>query len=426
MQNINSFIQRMLIHYIRLIKVNDKLNLVFCRYPKGNFKKIYKKGRPQFTFLNEICTFEICKYSKRIELNIYNITYTSDLIVVFEFDYSSESVFFQEKNKKTKNSKKISADFELNSNYKLFNRLANFFIKFEKICQFRDKSIKTFSEYVEKYKTNIHKVSANDSLINLDLWIISLQKTEIDKEIKDRNNNNNSVNNINIQDKKTKFQWNVELFTLTKLAIKNGSYYMTKNIILTPLDFENIIGCDYSDIYTIIDDKDNFFCLYFLLGTIQKMKHILIKMLNSSNYLTAFRLQKISPISFFKYKFVFKHIKRYFICSLEFLIYSRENFFLRIMVMETMSNRSYSKIYIPFYSINIEFDIKEMEKFLKQKYSVINSLYENKQKLKKFLLIESQNLLTKNSPEGSDALVLFENIKFLVDKIQVFLAENKY
>ena len=426
MQNINSFIQRMLIHYIRLIKVNDKLNLVFCKYPKGNFKKIYKKGRPQFTFLNEICTFEICKYSKRIELNIYNITYTSHLIVVFECDYSSESVFFQEKNKKTKNSKKISADFELNSNYKLFNRLANFFIKFEKICQFRDKSIKTFSEYVEKYKTNIHKVSANDSLINLDLWIISLQKTEIDKEIKDRNNNNNSVNNINIQDKKTKFQWNVELFTLTKLAIKNGSYYMTKNIILTPLDFENIIGCDYSDIYTIIDDKDNFFCLYFLLGTIQKMKHILIKMLNSSNYLTAFRLQKISPISFFKYKFVFKHIKRYFICSLEFLIYSRENFFLRIMVMETMSNRSYSKIYIPFYSINIEFDIKEMEKFLKQKYSVINSLYENKQKLKKFLLIESQNLLTKNSPEGSDALVLFENIKFLVDKIQVFLAENKY
>ena len=427
MQNINSFIQRMLIHYIRLIKVNDKLNLVFCKYPKGNFKKIYKKGRPQFTFLNEICTFEICKYSKRIELNIYNITYTSHLIVVFEFDYSSESVFFQEKNKKPKNSKKISADFELNSNYKLFNRLANFFIKFEKICQFRDKSIKTFSEYVEKYKTNIHKVSANDSLINLDLWIISLQKTEIDKEIKDRNNNNNnSVNNINIQDKKTKFQWNVELFTLTKLAIKNGSYYMTKNIILTPLDFENIIGCDYSDIYTIIDDKDNFFCLYFLLGTIQKMKHILIKMLNSSNYLTAFRLQKISPISFFKYKFVFKHIKRYFICSLEFLIYTRENFFLRIMVMETMSNRSYSKIYIPFYSINIEFDIKEMEKFLKQKYSVINSLYENKQKLKKFLLIESQNLLTKNSPEGSDALVLFENIKFLVDKIQVFLAENKY
>ena len=426
MQDINSFIERILVHYIRLIKSNDKLNLVFCKYPKGNFKKINKKGRPEFIFLGETCTFELCKYSKRIELNIYNITYTSNLTIIFEFDYSSESVFFQEKIKKSKNVSKISADFTLNSNYKIFNRFANFFIKFEKICKYRDKSIKTFTEYAEKYKSNIHRVSATDSMINLDLWIISLQKTEIDKEIKDNKNNIDSISNINIEEKKIQFQWNVELFSLTKISIKNGSYYINKNIILTPLDFENIIGCDYSDIYTIIDDKDNFHCLYFLLGTIQKMKHIFIKMLNGSNYLTAFRLQKINPISFFKYKFVFKHIKRYFICSLEFLIYSRENFFLRIMVMETMNNRSYSKIYIPFYSIKIEFDIKEMEKFLKQKYSVINSLYENKQKLKKFLLVESQNLLTKNSSEGSDALILFENIKFLVDKIKVFLAENKY
>ena len=426
MQNINSFIERILVHYIELIKTNNKLNLVFCKYPKGNFKKINKKGRPEFLFLNEKCTFELCKYSKRIELNIYNITYTSNLTIIFEFDYSSESVFFQEKSKKSKNSSKMSADFSLNSNYKIFNRFANLFIKLERICKFRDKSIKTFSEYADKYKSNIHKVTATDSMINLDLWIISLQKAEIKKEIKDKKNNNDSTNNINLQEKKMQFQWNVELYSLTKIAIKNGSYYINKNIILTPLDFENIIGCDYSDIYTIIDDKDNFHCLYFLLGTIQKMKHILIKMLNSSNYLTAFRLQKINPISFFKYKFVFKHIKRYFICSLEFLIYSRENFFLRIMVMETMNNRSYSKIYIPFYSVKIEYDIKEMEKFLKKKYCVINSLYENKQKLKKFLLVESQNLLTKNSPEGSDALVLFENIKFLVDKIKVFLAENRY
>ena len=199
---------------------------------------------------------------------------------------------------------------------------------------------------------------------------------------------------------------------------------MYKNIILTPLDFENILGCDYSDIYTIINDRDNFYCLYFLLGTVQKMKHILIKMLNSGNYLTAFRLQKIEPISFFKYKFVFKHIKRYFICSLEFLIYSRENFFLRIMVMESITNRSYSKIYIPIYAVKIEFDKKEMEKFLKQKYDAINSLYQNKEKLKKFLLIESQNLLTKNNSDGPDALILFENIEFLIDRIKIFLAEN--
>ena len=418
MENMNFFIQRILVHYIRLIKINDQPKLVFCKYPKGNFKKINRKGRPEFTFLGEKCTFELCKNFKNVEINIFNITFTSTIKIILELDYSSESVFFQEKTKKSKNNLKISADFEYNSNYKLFTRFANFFIKFEKICQFRDKSIKTFSEYAEKYKSNIHKISCTDSLINMDLWIISLEKTEINGNTKE-NKNNNKIKNKTIQ-----FQWNVELFTLTRLAIKNGSFYIYKNIILTPLDFENILGCDYSDIYTIIDDNDNFLCLTFLLGTIQKMKYILVKMLNSGNYLTAFRLQKINPISFFKYKFVFKHIKRYFICSLEFLIYSRENFFLRIMVMESITNRSYSKIYIPIYFIKIEYDEKEMEKFLKKKYDVINRLYQNKQKLKKFLLVESQNLLQKNNSDGADALILFENIEFLVDRIKIFLEEN--
>ena len=418
MENMNFFIQRILVHYIRLIKINDQPKLVFCKYPKGNFKKINRKGRPEFTFLGEKCTFELCKNFKNVEINIFNITFTSTIKIILELDYSSESVFFQEKTKKSKNNLKISADFEYNSNYKLFTRFANFFIKFEKICQFRDKSIKTFSEYAEKYKSNIHKISCTDSLINMDLWIISLEKTEINGNTKE-NKNNNKIKNKTIQ-----FQWNVELFTLTRLAIKNGSFYIYKNIILTPLDFENILGCDYSDIYTIIDDNDNFLCLTFLLGTIQKMKYILVKMLNSGNYLTAFRLQKINPISFFKYKFVFKHIKRYFICSLEFLIYSRENFFLRIMVMESITNRSYSKIYIPIYFIKIEYDEKEMEKFLKKKYDVINRLYQNKQKLKKFLLVESQNLLQKNNSDGTDALILFENIEFLVDRIKIFLEEN--
>ena len=112
----------------------------------------------------------------------------------------------------------------------------------------------------------------------MDLWIISLEKTEINGNTKE-NKNNNKIKNKTIQ-----FQWNVELFTLTRLPIKNGSFYIYKNIILTPLDFENILGCDYSDIYTIIDDNDNFLCLTFLLGTIQKMKYILVKMLNSGNY----------------------------------------------------------------------------------------------------------------------------------------------
>ena len=423
MQDINYFIQRILVHYIRLIKIEDKPKLVFCKYPKGNFKRINRKGRPEFTFLNEKCTFELCKYSKNLELNIYNLTYTSNLKIILILDYSSESVFFQEKTKKSKNNLKISADYEHNSNYKIFSRFGNFFTKLEKICQFRDKNIKTFSEYAKKYKSNIHKFSSTDSMINMDLWIISLQEVEPKEEIKE-NKYNDIFEIIKSKPKMIEFQWNVEFYSLTKLAIKNGSFYMYKNIILTPLDFENILGCDYSDIYTIIDDRDNFHCLYFLLSTIQKMKHILIKMLNSGNYLTAFRLQKINPISFFKYKFVFKHIKRYFICSSEFLIYTRESFFLRIMVTESITNRSYSKIFIPIHSIKFEFDINEMEKFLKKKYDAITSLYQNKQKLKKFLLEESQNLLKKKTSIGPDALILFENIEFLVDRIKIFLAEN--
>ena len=410
MKDINVFIRRILVHYIRIIKSEEKLRLAFCKYPKSNFKKIYKKGRPEFYFLNEKCTFSLCKYRQKIEINIYNISYTSNLKIMLVLDYSSESIFFQE-NKKRKSSSKISADFEYNSNFKIFNKFSSLFIKLEKIFKFRDKGIKNFSEYAEKYKSIIHKVSCTESMINIALWIISLQNNENEIETENKNNKNN-------------FYWNIEFYSLTKLAIKTGSYYISKNIILTPVDFENILGCDYDDIHTIIDDKDNYFCLNFLLGTVQKMKHILIKMLNSSNYLTAFRLQKINPVSFFKYKFVFKHIKRYFICSLEFLIYSRETFFLRIILMETMSNRCYSKIYIPFYSIKFEFDFKEMEKFLRQKYSVINSLYENKQYLKKFLMEESQNLLTKSSSENIANLVLFENIEFLVEKIKKFLAEN--
>lgn len=423
MKDINYFIQRILVHYIRLIKIEDKPKLVFCKYPKGNFKRINRKGRPEFTFLNEKCTFELCKYSKNLELNIYNLTYTSNLKIILILDYSSESVFFQEKTKKSKNNLKISADFEHNSNYKIFSRFGNFFIKLEKICQFRDKNIKTFSEYAKKYKSNIHKFSSTDSMINMDLWIISLQEVEPKEEINE-NKYNDIFEIIKSKPKTIQFQWNVEFYSLTKLAIKNGSFYMYKNIILTPLDFENILGCDYSDIYTIIDDRDNFHCQYFLLSTLQKMKHILIKMLNSGNYLTAFRLQKINPISFFKYKFVFKHIKRYFICSSEFLIYTRESFFLRIMVSESITNRSYSKIFIPIHSIKFEFDINEMEKFLKKKYDAITTLYQNKQKLKKFLLEESQNLLTKKTSIGPDALILFENIEFLVDRIKIFLAEN--
>ena len=420
--NFNIFIQRVLVQYIKLIQINKEPQLVFCKYPKGNLQKLNRKGRPEFSFINEMCTFVVSRYKEKIEIIIYNLTYTASLRILFSLDESSESVFFAPNKKGSNISGKVMADFEYNANYKIFSKFSTLFIKIQKVLQFRDKSIKNFTEYCEKYKSDIHKISLCDSIINIDLWIISLHEIESKQEEqsdKEHKNNNFFINNT--KNKKLKFEWYVELFTLTKLKIKNGSFYVYKKIVLNSNDFENIIGCDYSDIYTIIDEQDNYFCLYFLLGTIQKMKHLLIKMLNSSNYLTAFKLEKLKPISFFKYKFVFKHIKRYFLCSLEFLVYTREIHFLRIMIMESITNRCYSKIYIPFYSIKKDFDAKETKKILIEKYEVIDNLFKDKNKLKKFLCEESKCLLTKNPSDDINVLILFENIEFLVERIKNFI-----
>ena len=428
MSNMNSFIHRFLVQYVKLVMVNKEPQLVMCKYKKGNLQKLNRRGRPEFTFMNEKCTFVICKYPEKIEVIIYNLTYKSSLTIILSLDESSSSVFFGANKKGSNISGKIVADFEYNTNYKIFSRFSNFFIKLQKILQFRDKTIKNFSEYAEKYKNNIHKLICNDSLINLDLWIISLDEKPLEGEKFTAINagSNNVIENINeLKNKKVEFQWYIEFFTITKLTISNGKYYVNKNLILNSMDFMNIIGCDYSDIYNILDGRDNYFCLTFLLGTVQKMKFVLIKMLNTSNYLTAFRIMKLKPISFFKYKFVFKHIKRYFICSLEYLVYSRETHFLRIMIMETITNRCYSKIYIPFYSIKKDLDTKETQTILIEKYEVINNLYQDKNKLKKFLSEESKALLTKNPSSGSNVLVLFENIQFLIERINDFLsAEN--
>ena len=87
-------------------------------------------------------------------------------------------------------------------------------------------------------------------MINIDLWIISLHEIKTDYQPSDIDNKISSIINNNLKNQKIRFEWNVELFTLTKLRIKNGAYYLYKNIVLNSNDFENIIGCDYSDIYT--------------------------------------------------------------------------------------------------------------------------------------------------------------------------------
>jgi hypothetical protein len=90
--------------------------------------------------------------------------------------------------------------------------------------------------------------------------------------------------------------------------------------------------------------------------------------------------------------------------------------------MESITNRCYSKIYIPFYSIKKDFDAKETKRILIEKYEVINNLFQDKNKLKKFLSEESRCLLTKNPSDDINTLILFENIEFLVERIKNFLS----
>ena len=52
--------------------INKEPQLVMCKYKKGNLQKLNRRGRPEFTFMNEKCTFVICKYAEKIETVIYN------------------------------------------------------------------------------------------------------------------------------------------------------------------------------------------------------------------------------------------------------------------------------------------------------------------------------------------------------------------
>ena len=86
------------------------------------------------------------------------------------------------------------------------------------------------------------------------------------------------------------------------------------------------------------------------------------------------------------------------------------------MIMETISNRTYSKIYCTFTELKKESEFDEIEEKIKEKYSVFVDLYQNKKKLKEFLINESCLMLTKNN-----ILILFENICVLIARIKEFV-----
>ena len=116
------------------------------------------------------------------------------------------------------------------------------------------------------------------------------------------------------------------------------------------------------------------------------------------------------------------------------------------MVMETISNRTYSKIFIPYGDIKMDkiekmndsvdtikketeddknegYSLDEndlIKKAMKEKYYIFVELYRDKKICKEFIYQETCDLLTKNNK-----LDLFEFLEYLVERIEKFLLEKK-
>ena len=211
----------------------------------------------------------------------------------------------------------------------------------------------------------------------------------------------------------SEFKWNVDFYSMDKIEISNASFYIKKAITLDEGDFTNLIGMEPKDIFELMSDKDIVIANYLMLHSV-KMRNIMTKILTESNYDSMIRLMKIKPSCFFRFNFSMIHIKRYFTCAFEFVVYSRENFFLRLMLTETLTCRSYSKLFIPYYMYSNITNMNELKKSLEEKYKLSKKLFKNKKKLKAILYEESETILTK-----SLSLVIYESIDVIIEKLNV-------
>ena len=107
------------------------------------------------------------------------------------------------------------------------------------------------------------------------------------------------------------------------------------------------------------------------------------------------------------------HIKRYFCVAFEFLVYSKENYFLRLMLTETVTSRSYSKIYLPYNMFMKETDMSQLRKKLEEKYKISKKFFSDTKELRKIIENETQQILTKNPN-----IIIFENIDVILEKLK--------
>ena len=380
--NLKSLVNRILIKHCEIIKQNDKIILALLTFQKGINDKYY-----QFEFLQTTCFYIVVVNKMRISFNIYNkINPKENIQIRLYIDEGSFKILFS---KHSKNNEKITFNKEYN-HILLFKDLI---MKIEEIIKMQNSNI-SFSEYIKISPNNLYKIILENKLNKKELWIFSPCVNEVKSDLGQY------------------FKWRVDFYSLSKIEISNNSFFIHKAIILNSSDFTNIIGMEPKNIFDLMTETDKNIVYYLFLNSV-KMRNVMTQVLNEQNYDSMLRLMKINPSCFFRFKFVITHIKRYFSVAFEFLVYSKENYFLRLMLTETITSRSYSKIYLPYLMCRKENDMGLLKKKLEEKYKISKKFFHDTKKLRKIIENETQQILTKNPN-----LIIFENIDIILEKLK--------
>lgn len=206
-------------------------------------------------------------------------------------------------------------------------------------------------------------------------------------------------------------------------------FYFHKSIKLDGNFFGNVI--DPYDVLDLINDMEIVIVLKLLMSSIQLEEkenndREKVGKMTQKKYSVNVNLIKITPSLLFKCTFVMDHLRKYYYCSFEYLLYTNECYYFRFTLTEAISLRSYSKIYlsyIMFHKGNRNCDGRNdcdnndngFKSWLKpnEDYIELNiEILSNKKTLKAVLLVETLGMLAKNS-----IIVFFENITIILDKL---------
>ena len=379
--NLKMFVSKLLIRHCEIIKQNDKISLALLIFQKGINEKYY-----QFEFLQTTCFYTVVINKFRILFIIYNKKNPKENIqfTLFLDDGSYKLLFV----KNTKTEKII-----FNKDYDYILLFKDLIMKIEEILKIQNPNI-TFSDYLKNSPDNLYKINLENKLNKKELWIFSPCVNEVKSDLGQY------------------FKWRVDFYSLTKIEISNNSFFIHKAIILNSSDFTNIIGMEPKNIFDLMSEKDKIITYNIFLNSV-KMRNVMTQVLNEHNYDSMLRLMKINPSCFFRFKFVITHIKRYFCVAFEFLVYSKENYFLRLMLTETVTSRSYSKIYLPYNMFMKENDMSQLRKKLEEKYKISKKFFSDTKELRKIIENETQQILTKNPN-----IIIFENIDVILEKLK--------